>query len=140
MCILISEIENIILNNALGYKICTLIPIKDIIVIKDYMKCLICNKAKIWRYKLIRYSDKTTIFCDLPYLSIEKDIIVTIKTWEANSEITVARSQPKSPKGHGYDFHITINSNGITEMNLSECNFIYNHSKILKEIIIVIVI
>ena len=48
------------------------------------------------------------------YLSIENDIMVTIKTWDANSEITVARSQPKSPKGHGYDFQIIVNSNGIT--------------------------
>ena len=42
--------------------------------------------------------------------------MVTIKTWDANSEITVARSQPKSPKGHGYDFQIIVNSNGITEI------------------------
>ena len=42
--------------------------------------------------------------------------MVTIKTWDANSEITVARSQPKSPKGHGYDFQIIVNSNGITKI------------------------
>ena len=42
--------------------------------------------------------------------------MVTINTWDANSEITVARSQPKSPKGHGYDFQIIVNSNGITKI------------------------
>ena len=47
---------------------------------------------------------------------MENAIIVTIRTCDANSEITVARSQPKSPKGHGYDFQIIVNSNGITKI------------------------
>ena len=62
---------------------------------------------------------------------MENAIIVTIRTCDANSEITVARSQPKSPKGHGYDFQIIVNSNGITKINHSECNFIHKHSTIL---------
>ena len=53
------------------------------------------------------------------YLSMENAIIVTIRTCDANSEITVARSQPKSPKGHGYDFQIIVNSNGITKIIVS---------------------
>ena len=57
----------------------------------------------------------SVILC-LSYLSIEKDIIVTIKTWDASSDITVARSHPMSPNGHGYEFHIIVNSKGITKI------------------------
>ena len=68
-----------------------------------FFKYLCCNGLNINDY----------IFS---YLSTENDIMVTIKTWDANSEMTVARSQPKSPKGHGYDFQIIVNSNGITKI------------------------
>ena len=59
---------------------------------------------------------RNSITISFSYLSIENDIMVTIKTWDANSETTVAMSQPRSPKGHGYDFQIIVNSNGITKI------------------------
>ena len=70
------------------------------------------------------------------YLSIEKAIMVTIRTCDANSDITVARSQPKSPKGQGYDFHIIVNSNGITKIiNLIFSGMQTNILKFIKLII-----
>ena len=70
----------------------------------------ICKLLSVY----ISIEDRSVILC-LSYLSIEKDIIVTIRTWDANSDIIVARSQPMSPNGHGYDFHIIVNSKGITK-------------------------
>ena len=53
------------------------------------------------------------------YLSIEKAIIVIIDTCATNSLIIVAKSHPRSPNGHGYDFQVTVNSIGITKKSIN---------------------
>ena len=40
--------------------------------------------------------------------------MVVINTWATNSLIIVAKSHPKSPNVHGYDFQVTVNSTGMT--------------------------
>ena len=53
------------------------------------------------------------VLCYLAYRSIVKAMIVRIETYRINSDITVLKSQPDSPKSHGYCLHITYSSIGI---------------------------
>ena len=49
------------------------------------------------------------------YLSMEKAIIVRIKTWVVSSQAIVAISHPNSPSRHGYALKIVEISIGTTE-------------------------